>query len=127
MYLGLTVVLNAMPNEQQYRQKKVVRTGFTMVTKSLAKTAVTLALLRRTANALGVFGMRLTTRRDAIRGMNMSKQMVLVARTNKVGSDSECGLGITEDEWDKLTEEEQSGYINTAIDNLVDWYVKTEG
>lgn len=24
----------------------------------------------------------------------MSKQMVLVARTNKVGSDSECGLGI---------------------------------
>lgn len=67
------------------------------------------------------------THRDAIRGMNMSKQMVLVARTNKVGSDSECGLGITEDEWDKLTEEEQSGYINTAIDNLVDWYVKTEG
>lgn len=66
------------------------------------------------------------TLRDAIRGMNMSKQMVLVARTNKVGSDSECGLGITEDEWDKLTEEEQSGYINTAIDNLVDWYVKTE-
>ncbi|MBC8652919.1 hypothetical protein GQR86_05940 [Providencia vermicola] len=46
--------------------------------------------------------------------MNMSKQMVLVARTNKIGSDSECGLGITEDEWDKLTEEEQSGYINTA-------------
>nr|WP_274921737.1 hypothetical protein [Providencia sp. G1(2023)] len=44
----------------------------------------------------------------------MSKQMVLVARTNKIGSDSECGLGITEDEWDKLTEEEQSGYINTA-------------
>lgn len=29
----------------------------------------------------------------------MSKQMVLVARTNKIGSDSECGLGITEDEW----------------------------
>ncbi len=67
------------------------------------------------------------TRRDAIGGMNMSKQMVLVARTNKVGSDSECGLGITEDEWDKLTEKEQSEYINTAIDNLVDWYVKTEG
>ena len=57
----------------------------------------------------------------------MSKQMVLVARTNKVGSDSECGLGITEDESEKLTEEEQSGYINTAIDNLVGWYVKTEG
>lgn len=53
--------------------------------------------------------------------------MVLVARTNKVGSDSEFGLSITEDEWDKLTEEEQSEYINTAIDNLVDWYVKTEG
>lgn len=73
------------------------------------------------------YGQLNLTRRNAIRGMNMSKQMVLVARTNKVGSDSECGLGITEDEWDKLTEEEQSGYINTAIDNLVDWYVKTEG
>lgn len=67
MHLGLTVVLNAMPNEQQYRQKKAMKTGFTMVTKSLAKTAVTLALLRQMASALGVFGMRLTTRRDAMK------------------------------------------------------------
>lgn len=64
-----------MPNEQQYRQKKAMKTGFTMVTKSLAKTAVTLALLRRTANELGVFGMKLTTRRNAIRGMNMKDRI----------------------------------------------------
>lgn len=59
MYLGLTAVLNVMRNRQRYRQKKVVKTGFTMVTKSLAKTAVTLALLKQMASALGVYGMRL--------------------------------------------------------------------
>ncbi|MEY0214900.1 hypothetical protein AB7W58_10195 [Providencia rettgeri] len=45
----------------------------------------------------------------------MSKQMVLVARTNKVGSDSEAGLGMTEDEWNQLTESEQGVIISDAI------------
>ncbi|EKB01218.1 DUF7167 family protein [Proteus mirabilis] len=57
----------------------------------------------------------------------MSKKMYLHASTNAVGSECSTELDITEDEWDKLTEDEQSEYINTAIDNLVDWYVKTEG
>ncbi|TNV03514.1 hypothetical protein FH869_07625 [Providencia rettgeri] len=58
--------------------------------------------------------------------MNMSKQMVLVARTNKVGSDSETGLGMTEAEWNQLTESEQGVIISDAIESLIDYWVQTE-
>ncbi|MEQ5183129.1 hypothetical protein ABN222_01210 [Providencia alcalifaciens] len=56
----------------------------------------------------------------------MSKQMVLVARTNKVGSDSEAGLGMTEDEWSQLTESEQGVIISDAIESLIDYWVQPE-
>nr|ELR5217853.1 hypothetical protein [Providencia rettgeri] len=58
--------------------------------------------------------------------MNMSKQMVLVARTNKVGSDSETGLGMTEDEWNQLTESEQGVIVSDAIESLIDYWVQPE-
>nr|ELR5226616.1 hypothetical protein [Providencia rettgeri] len=58
--------------------------------------------------------------------MNMSKQMVLVVRTNKVGSDSETGLGMTEDEWNQLTESEQGVIISDAIESLIDYWVQLE-
>ncbi|WP_285317112.1 DUF7167 family protein [Providencia rettgeri] len=56
----------------------------------------------------------------------MSKQMVLVARTNKVDSDSETGLGMTEDEWNQLTESEQGVIISDAIESLIDYWVQPE-
>ncbi|HAU5546337.1 TPA: hypothetical protein JD254_14800 [Proteus mirabilis] len=58
--------------------------------------------------------------------MNMSKQMVLVARTNKVGSDSEVGLGMTEEEWNKLTDSEQGVIIGDGLETLVDYWVQPE-
>ncbi|MGF7480882.1 DUF7167 family protein [Providencia sp. SP181] len=56
----------------------------------------------------------------------MSKQMVLVVRTNKVGSDSETGLGMTEDEWNQLTESEQGVIVSDAIESLIDYWVQPE-
>ncbi|EMT6577834.1 hypothetical protein WMR74_003909 [Providencia rettgeri] len=58
--------------------------------------------------------------------MNMSKQMVLVARTNKVDSNSETGLGMTEAEWNQLTESEQGVIISDAIESLIDYWVQPE-
>ncbi len=52
--------------------------------------------------------------------------MVLVARTNKVGSDSEVGLGMTEEEWNKLTNSEQGVIIGDGLETLVDYWVQPE-
>ncbi len=56
----------------------------------------------------------------------MSKQMVLVARTNKVGSDSEVSLGMTEEEWNELDEANQGVIIGDALETLVDYWVQPE-
>ncbi|WP_237585300.1 DUF7167 family protein [Proteus sp. G2658] len=56
----------------------------------------------------------------------MSKQMVLVARTNKVGSDSEISLGMTEEEWNELDEANQGVIIGDALETLVDYWVQPE-
>ncbi|USR66140.1 hypothetical protein NFC79_05995 [Providencia stuartii] len=56
----------------------------------------------------------------------MSKKMVLVAKTNKVGSDSEISLGMTEDEWKQLTGSEQGVIISDAIESLIDYWVQPE-
>ncbi|EPJ8338457.1 hypothetical protein PPN77_06510 [Proteus mirabilis] len=56
----------------------------------------------------------------------MSKQMVLVARTNKVGSDSEVSLGMTEEGWNELDEANQGVIIGDALETLVDYWVQPE-
>ncbi|HGM9746329.1 hypothetical protein ABN236_09025 [Proteus sp. fly-1013] len=56
----------------------------------------------------------------------MSKKMVLVARTNKVGSDSEISLGMTEEEWNELDEANQGVIIGDALETLVDYWVQPE-
>lgn len=52
--------------------------------------------------------------------------MVLVARTNKVGSDSEISLGMTEEEWNELDEANQGVIIGVALETLVDYWVQPE-
>ena len=46
------------------------------------------------------------------------KSMVLKARTDAVGSDSECDLDVTEEEWEKMTESEQAQLIAEFQQNV---------
>ncbi len=66
------------------------------------------------------------TRRDAIRGMNMSKQMLLYARTNNQGSTCSTDIGYTESEWAKLSENERQEIIAEYTGDVVDLWVQPE-
>lgn len=52
------------------------------------------------------------------------KQMVIHASVNT--STDECGMDITETEWNKLSSDEQSGLIREALPNICDVYVAPE-
>ncbi|NHB90334.1 DUF7167 family protein [Photorhabdus tasmaniensis] len=56
----------------------------------------------------------------------MSKQMILKAQTNTIGSLSQVELDITETEWKGMTDEEQQQIINESLSTVVDIWVEVE-
>nr|ELR5210098.1 hypothetical protein [Providencia rettgeri] len=58
--------------------------------------------------------------------MNMSKQMLLYARTNNQGSTCSTDIGYTESEWEKLSEDERLEVIAEYTGDVVDLWVQPE-
>ncbi|OCA53896.1 DUF7167 family protein [Photorhabdus namnaonensis] len=56
----------------------------------------------------------------------MSKQMILKAQTNMIGSMSQTELNITEAEWKGMTDDEQQQIINEFMSDVVDIWVDVE-
>ncbi len=56
----------------------------------------------------------------------MSKQMYLHAATNAVGSECSTELDITEDEWNKLSLEQQNQLISELMADVCEWWVQPE-
>ncbi|PQQ22296.1 DUF7167 family protein [Photorhabdus hindustanensis] len=56
----------------------------------------------------------------------MSKQMILKAQTNMIGSMSQTELNITEAEWKGMTDEERQQIINEFMSTVVDVWVDVE-
>ncbi|WP_259671939.1 hypothetical protein [Providencia rettgeri] len=56
----------------------------------------------------------------------MSKQMYLHAATNAVGSECSTELDITEDEWNKLSLEQQNQLVGEFMGNVCEWWVQPE-
>jgi hypothetical protein len=54
------------------------------------------------------------------------KQMVLHASTDTVGSECTVELGYSENEWKRLTKEEQQNTIDEMMGNLVDTWIEAE-
>ncbi len=52
------------------------------------------------------------------------KQMILKASTNNVGSECEVELGISEDEWNSLSELEQTQMVNEMKFDIMDMWVE---
>lgn len=63
---------------------------------------------------------------DAIKGMNMSKQMYLHAATNAVGSECSTELDITEEEWNKLSLDQQNQLVGEFMADVCEWWVQPE-
>ncbi|ASB00661.1 hypothetical protein AM403_02825 [Proteus mirabilis] len=56
--------------------------------------------------------------------MNMSRQMVLVARLDNASSTRSVDIGYTQSEWEKLTEDERVEIINDFTGEIVDLWVQ---
>lgn len=54
------------------------------------------------------------------------KQMILNVKTNRQGSTSQVDLGIDEETWNEMTEEEQQEEINMSMWNVLDVWVEAE-
>lgn len=52
--------------------------------------------------------------------------MRLCVSTNKVGSMSDCDLGITKKEWEELSEEDQNDLIQEYLWNVIDVWVEED-
>ena len=52
------------------------------------------------------------------------KNMVLHVATKKVGSECIVDIGLTEEEWNELTEDEQSEATNDVMWNVIDAWVE---
>jgi hypothetical protein len=52
------------------------------------------------------------------------REMYLKVSTDKVGSTCAVGLGINEDEWEQLSEEEQDELVQDNLCNVADVWVE---
>lgn len=50
--------------------------------------------------------------------------MCLYARTNKVGSECSTDLGVTESEWEAMTEEERDDLVKEFLGDIFECWVK---
>jgi hypothetical protein len=54
------------------------------------------------------------------------RSMFLHAATNVVGSECDVDLGVTESEWDKMTEEKRQSIIGEFMSNVVETWVEVD-
>lgn len=54
----------------------------------------------------------------------MTKTMVLKAATNNVGSECECDMGFSPEEWATMSEEEQQQNIREYTPNILEIWVE---
>jgi hypothetical protein len=53
--------------------------------------------------------------------------MILHVRTNAHGSDCSTEIGLTESQWEKLSEEERDGAVREALGDVFESWVAPEG
>lgn len=52
--------------------------------------------------------------------------MILKAATNSIGSECETDLGVTQEEWEQLSEQEQQDLINEYKSDVLEIWVEPE-